>query len=448
MTLLDDLSGLEFETTMTTVFEKYNDYHNVRQTPKTGDEGRDILMRETVNGHERAVVVECKHKDQVGRPVVQKLHSAILSHDYSGPARGMLVTSGRFSAQARNHVEHIHRNVDGTEIELVDGAQLKEIAAEIGMDLRNGKFELVCDHTLSPVDPAGDIETPVGEQCESIANIDAHDRPASETTIRFQPVVSIQAHTDMGCTTPSNNKVLRRGSELDEFLLDGTQTPPASSDDALRELFTTESPQVPLEQWQDTTTVNDTTVEQFSQSRTEYEEWAVDQLQSKHAETIPYTGRNNVEYEHDCVPDSSDISMTLTPRYVPRVRSQIQLKEYEYTLEYDAAGGVRHMVENELTHCVHCGWSWLRLTYCARCGAIACWRHTKTERLDGEPICTGCAVTARFGLRKRYFSTESNSVEFRSKYDEMPLSRKALENWPWIATVILVLMGLLVVLLI
>lgn len=448
MTLLDDLSGLEFETKMTTAFEKYDGYHNVHQTQLTGDEGRDILMRETVNGRERAVVVECKHKDQVGRPAVQKLHSAILSYEYSGPIRGMLVTSGRFSPQAREHVEHLRRNVDGTEIELVDGAQLEKIATEIGMDIRNGKFKLVCNHTLSPIDPAGDLETPVGEQFDAIANIDAHDRPDSESTIRFQPVVSIQGQTDSVCKT-STGRVLRRLTEGDEFLLDGTQTPPTSVENSLRDLLTSESPQtVALTEWEDTTTVDDTTIERFELAENEYEEWVIEQLQSKHAETVPYTGDNNVDYTEDCVPDSSDISMTMTPMYVPRVRSQIQLQEYDYILEYDAVGANRHTIENELAHCVHCGWSWLRLTYCVHCGAIACWRHTKTERLDGEPICTDCAVTARFGLRKRYFSTEANSVEFQKEYAEMALSRKVLENWPWIASTALVLIGFLVVLLI
>lgn len=205
---------------------------------------------------------------------------------------------------------------------------------------------------------------------------------------------------------------------------------------------------VPLAEWQDTATVNDTTDEQFAQSETDYEEWIVEQLQSEYAETKPYTGDNNVDYTKDCVPDESDISITSrTPMRVPRVRSQISLKDHDYTLEYEAVGAKRHVIENELAQCAHCGWSWLQLTYCDNCGAIACRRHTKTERQTGEPICTGCAVIARFGLRKRYFSTEANRDAFQETYDGMALSRKVLENWPWIASVILVIMGLLVVLL-
>jgi restriction endonuclease Mrr len=451
MPLLDDLSGLEFEATMTTAFEKHEDYHNVRQTPKTGDKGRDILMRETVNGHERAVVVECKHKEQVSRGEVQKLHSAIVSFDeYLGPKRGMFVTSGRFSPQAKEHAEHLRENVDGTAIELVDGRQLREIGDILGMDLRNGNFQLIGEQTLPPVDPAGDIETPIGEQFDTIANIDAHERPASESTILFQPVVSIQAQTDTRCETPSSGKVLRQGSKQDEFLLDGTKTPPARVEDSVRGLLTSDAPKmVPLAEWRDTERVSETTDEQFAQSETDYKEWTVEHLQSKYAETIPYTGDNNVDYSEDCVPDSSDISITeLTAMRVPRVRSQIRLQEHDYILEYDAAGATRHMIENDLGHCVHCGWSWLRLTYCDNCGAIACWRHTKTERLNGEPICTGCAVTARFGLRKRYFFDEANRDAFRETYNAMAPARKVRENWPWIATATLVLIGLLVILLI
>lgn len=446
--LLDDLTGLEFEATMTTVFKKHDDYHNVRQTPKTGDKGRDVIMRETVNDHERAVIVECKHKAQVSRGEIQKLHSAVVSFgEYPGPKRGMFVTSGRFSPQAKEHAEHLRENVDGTAIELVDGRQLIEIGETLGMNLHNGHFNLPGDQTLPPVDPTGDIETPIGEQLDAIANFDAHERPVSESTIRFQPVVSIQTLTDSVCTTPSNNRVLDQFSERDEFLIDGTKTPPTSIDDSLRELLTSETPQmVPVADWRDTAVVTDTTNERFVQSETEYKEWAVKQLQSKYTDTKTYTGKNNQDYTEECVPDESEISITeLTAIRVPRVRSQIRLQEYDYILEYDAVGAKRHTIENELAHCVHCGWSWLRLTYCGNCGAIACWRHTKTERLDGEPICTGCAVTARFGLRKRYFSDAANRDTFHETYNAMAPAQKVLENWPWITSALLILIGLIVI---
>jgi len=74
-TVLDDLTGYEFEDVMADVF-RHLGYRNVRKAERVADKGRDILMEETVDGGQRAVVVECKHTDSVGRPVVQKLHSA------------------------------------------------------------------------------------------------------------------------------------------------------------------------------------------------------------------------------------------------------------------------------------------------------------------------------------------------------------------------------------
>ena len=96
MAILDDLSGFEFEDLMEDVFRNLR-YENVRQAERTADEGRDVLMEEVVDGEQRAIVVECKHTGTDGRPVVQKLHSAIATFDFDGPKRGMVVTTGRFT---------------------------------------------------------------------------------------------------------------------------------------------------------------------------------------------------------------------------------------------------------------------------------------------------------------------------------------------------------------
>ena len=112
MAVLDDLSGFEFEDVIEDVFRNLG-YENVRQATKTADEGRDILMDEAVDGTRRAVVVECKHTNSVGRPVVQKLHSAIATFDFDGPKRGMVVTTGRFTGPAQGFCT---RYIKGTKI--------------------------------------------------------------------------------------------------------------------------------------------------------------------------------------------------------------------------------------------------------------------------------------------------------------------------------------------
>ena len=100
MAVLDDLSGFEFEDVVEDVFRNLG-YENVRQADRTADEGRDVIMEEVVDGTRRAIIVECKHTGTVGRPVVQKLHSATATFDFDGPKRGMVVTTGRFTNPAQ-----------------------------------------------------------------------------------------------------------------------------------------------------------------------------------------------------------------------------------------------------------------------------------------------------------------------------------------------------------
>jgi len=127
MAVLNDLSGFEFEDVVEDVFRNLG-YENVRQADRTADEGRDVIMEEVVDGTRRAIIVECKHTGTVGRPVVQKLHSAIATFDFNGPKRGMVVTTGRFTNPAREYADRLQQNDDPYPIELLDGEDLREIA--------------------------------------------------------------------------------------------------------------------------------------------------------------------------------------------------------------------------------------------------------------------------------------------------------------------------------
>jgi len=106
------------------------------------------------------------------------------------------------------------------------------------------------------------------------------------------------------------------------------------------------------------------------------------------------------------------------------------LQEYSYPYEYFAAGPSRVTIEDGVHRCVHCSTTSGNetYTYCANCGSISCESHTKTERLEREPVCTGCAVTERFALKTKYFYDEENLKLFREEYGEMAIHQKAMEN--------------------
>ena len=116
--------------------------------------------------------------------------------------------------------------------------------------------------------------------------------------------------------------------------------------------------------------------------------------------------------------------------YLPEVRHTTGLQEHTYLYEYYAAGPSRVTAEDGIHRCVHCDTSGIDepYTYCPNCGAIACDNHSKTEQLEQEPVCTGCAVTERFALKTKWFYDEQKLKAFREEYAVMPLHEKVMEN--------------------
>ena len=427
--LLDDLSGFEFEDVMEDVFRKLG-YENVRQAERVADKGRDIVMEEVVDGRRRAVVVECKHTDTVSRPVVQKLHSAVATFDFDGPKRGMVATTGRFTAPAREYAENLRDAGDPHPIELLDGTDLREIADEIGLDLYNGRIEIICDETLRPFDPTSGVDAPVSEAFRDIDNIVADDLPEPHSRAEFQPVVVITA--DVNAVFETSVGVVHRIGETDRFVVHAGRGRPSVMEGSVRRLIEQNRRQTTeLDEAEFEGIFDEMDVHRFGQTETEYKDWAVDRLQKRHTSTVSYTGDNNVTYTKTCEPNQSDISVqSIMPIYLPEIRQSVQLKEYTHPYEYYAAGPSRVTTEDGIHRCIQCDTSGgsTEYTYCANCGSINCPEHTKTERLEETPICTGCAVTERFAFKTKYFYDEENLKEFRAEYEQMPIHQKAQEN--------------------
>jgi restriction endonuclease Mrr len=439
--LLDDLSGFEFEDLMEDVFRNLG-YENVRQADRVADKGRDIIMEEVADGTRRTVVVECKHTDTVSRPVVQKLHSAVATFDFEGPKRGIVVTTGRFTGPATEYAESLQEAGDPYPIDLVDGTDLREIAEQVGLDLYNGRIEIICEETLRPVDPASGPEAPLRGAFADVENVDARDLPDPASRADFKPVVVITA--DVAAVFETSVGVVHRVDTSDQFVVRATRGQPQIMSGAVRRLITeTRAQTVSVDESEFAETFDDVTVHRFGQTETEYKEWAVDRLQTRHTTTVSYTGDNNVTYTKTCEPNQSDIAVqAIRPVYLPQIRQTLGLGQYTHGLEYYAAGPSRATIEDNVHRCVHCATSGAdtTYTYCENCGSINCPDHTETERWEQEPVCTGCAVSERFALAQKYFYDEENLEQFRAEYEAMPIHEKARENPPLVGGVLLTLL--------
>jgi len=118
----------EFEQFIARLFEALG-YVNIQLTSDIGDEGKDIELELSIPmGGTMKFLVECKHwqKTAVGRPVVQKLHSAVVTDPTVDG--GIIVTSGRFTSGA---VEYAGK----TGIKLVDGDELYRLARSKEIEL-------------------------------------------------------------------------------------------------------------------------------------------------------------------------------------------------------------------------------------------------------------------------------------------------------------------------
>lgn len=437
--ILDELSGYEFEDVMEDVFRNLG-YQNVRQSQKSGDEGRDILMEETIDGRRRGVVVECKHQQTVGRPVVQKLHSAVSTYDYDGPKRGIIATTGRFTDQAIEYTKKLRRNGQNNTVELMDGSELRDVADEIGLDLYNGRIEILCDRTLRPIDPASSLDAPVEEAFQSVKNFDTTNLPTTNSSVTFEPVLSIRANTNAVFETTVG--VVHRVHESDDLVVRAERGRPSLMEQSITQLVGDgRRHTVKTENARIRDSFDDISTKRFGKTETEYKDWMVRRLQSKYTETVEYTGDNNVTYTKECEPNLSDISVdSISPVYLPRIDSNVTLQNYSYSLEYYASGSSRETTKNEINQCVHCSRdSWTKHTYCDNCGSINCFWHTRTERVEDDPVCTDCSTVERFALRKKYFYDEDNLETFREEYDEMGIHQKALENQPLLASIVVFL---------
>lgn len=271
-TLLDDLSGYEFEDATASLFRELG-YEDVSVATRVADKGRDITMFDG----DTAYVVECKHTDTVSRPVVQKLHSAVATHDHGGPKRGTIVTSGRFTAPAEEYAARLATG-DPHPIELIDGQDLREFGESVGMDLYNGRIEIVCEETL----PIGDPRTVLESVFEDVENAPATP-PEPTLDVSYRPVVDVEARTR--ATFETSVGVIHRIDREDRLGVEADPSGPRVAPSSLAAL--TDADAVSLSAVR---SGYDGETLRFGRTESEYREWVKDRLCDRLETTVSYTG--------------------------------------------------------------------------------------------------------------------------------------------------------------
>lgn len=93
MSVIDEMSGIEFETMLKNVFQKMG--YEVEETPKSNDYGADLILTR----HGRKTVIQAKrYSNKVGISAVQQALSAQIFYDANESA---VVTNSYFTNQAK-----------------------------------------------------------------------------------------------------------------------------------------------------------------------------------------------------------------------------------------------------------------------------------------------------------------------------------------------------------
>ena len=408
---LDSLDGFEFEDLCARIYRELG--YRVENIQSTADEGRDLVLK-SPDGE--TIVVECKHwsKGTVGRPVLQKLHSAMLTY----PAkRGAVITTGSFAKQALTYIDKVSED-----IQLIDLSKLRALAANAGIKLVTGK-----DSAPLMVYPVGSDKAIKRRLDQAVFNkLTSSPKPASEIfdikahDVTWKPAYFIRYSVNQDFSTSVG--LLHRERAANETLLidaeDGSRFWERVAN-LLKSSRASEISSVP----QFGGSVN---LPPFVLGATEVKTKAKEHIRDLHTTVVRYQGRNNQTYQKECVPTNKYISLDhITQVYVPQQVVRLAALQSHYSLSFvegdkDLVIGAKRLD----LKCPHCGQHTsgemgqasetlstlgqdIRAQICNVCGAIthpAAWMFPHSFRCAScrKTLCRDCAYwVPKLALFKR-----------------------------------------------
>lgn len=301
---LDELDGFEFERLCERIFDRAG-WGKVQRIGGVADGGRDLV----IHGPSGTVVVECKHQpnSSIGRPIVQKLHSAVVS---SGATKGLVITTGRYTAEAVQHAETLE-----PPIELFDLPRLFDLAQKASIKL----VTETGDSTISCL-PAPDMAETKRRLAKTLDRIKSSPQSAIDM-VRVIPnkfvleahyVVRADIEQDFTTSVGTIHSIRERGLY---YIFNAGNGDMLDQEDAsfLSQSSLSDPAKIPTIACPNKRTP-------FTLDVTTLKSMVTDRLVKAHTRNVSYRGKNNRIYEKLCEPGSrsiriNDIKQVLLPRY-------------------------------------------------------------------------------------------------------------------------------------
>ena len=377
------LDGFEFEELIGEIY-RLNGFQ-VTDIKKVGDEGRDLIVEKS---NER-ILIECKHqKGTVGRPVVQKLHSAVIVD--SKAKRGIIITTGKFSQQAK-----IYANQSNVPISLMDLPEIRKLASRVNIKLllKGEKMQ----NGFYPVEPENVTKNNVIKYMSynliSYPNNLSRIIRFSSIKATFVPVYRLSYRV---------NHITRNSSGYILYEVKITNILHVQADnlvvhDALS-TFLINSRIVNKPSEDRVVNVRPPT---FLYDTKRIIDHTKKHLIKTHSKTVVYYGNNNVRYSKHCSISDNDVFISnLTPVYLAlqEIKITILSKNYSFNL-VENIGKPPLILKSSFKNCSICNNSIenVEKLLCNSCGSLAhtpnWWKRTShSYKCDicGKTICRNC----------------------------------------------------------
>lgn len=375
---LENMTGEEFEVVCQEIFSKYYQVP-VERTPLVGDGGKDLIIR-----FDEPIYVECKHhKNTIGRPIVQKLHSAMVT---DWVKKGIIVTTGDYSPQAIKHVKD-----NNLPIQLIDGKELNKMAESVGIKLYFGYDVHIEGLTIIP------IAEEVGKSAirSFLENLDYRPSGISSiyqyigTRTKYQIFYAVDYQIFQEFYNSKKDILIDTIDVNGKILLDMETLQPLSK--KLLNFYMT-GKIVPLSEIDHPPNV------QPKHIRADVENKAFETLIYMYSKTVSYRSTNGNRYDKKIEPAKRNIHLSgMKLYYLPIADVEYILNSKRYNNQYMFNGNSYIPCDD---YSCKCGSKSKPLTVCTNCSDLYCKKHIKECTLCGRSVCTDCGTKYKISLFK------------------------------------------------
>jgi len=342
---LDALDGFQFEELCGRIFEKLS-LGKITYVGRVADEGRDLIL-EGYKGNK--AIIECKHQPNstIGRPIVQKLHSATVEEN----ARyAIVVTTGHFSKDAVDYSEKLRKR--GVIVELIDFAILNDMARRAGIRLLRGgeSFPIQTFFVSDPKTLSNKVSNAI------LSPMISSPTPASilvsvePRTLEFRPAYLIKYNIHENFATSIGNI---SSIHIDDqiILVDGANGELTNPELANFMLVSERTDGIHPGYQGVSSKRHDFKIDHSSLMHK-----AKLQIIGLHSKDVSYYGRNNVRYTKRCEPGEKNIFITsVSQQYYPYWHLNVRALNRQYQVETIENRDNIRVISTDMYSCRQCG---------------------------------------------------------------------------------------------